>query len=52
MKKRELIKILTKEGCELLRHGSNHDIYIDPQQTKENLFLATGKLMKILPKRS
>lgn len=30
MKKRELIKILSKEGCELLRHGANHDIYINP----------------------
>ena len=34
MKKRALVKILTKEGCELLRHGAKHDIYINPQTGK------------------
>ena len=30
MKRRELIRNLLKEGCELLRSGSRHDIYINP----------------------
>lgn len=31
MKRRELIKKLEKLGCELLRHGSKHDIYHNPK---------------------
>ena len=27
LKRRELINVLTKNGFELRRHGSNHDIY-------------------------
>ena len=31
MKRKELIKQLEKFGCVLLRHGANHDIYINPK---------------------
>ena len=31
MKRRELIKQLERAGCVLLRPGSRHDIYINPQ---------------------
>ena len=27
MKRKDLIKVLTENGYELYRHGSNHDIY-------------------------
>jgi mRNA interferase HicA len=30
MKRKDLIKQLSKEGCILLRHGSWHDIYLNP----------------------
>lgn len=30
MKRNDLIKQLTKAGCVLLRHGSRHDIYLNP----------------------
>lgn len=30
MKRDELIRQITREGCRLLRHGSRHDIYINP----------------------
>lgn len=30
MKRKDLIKSLLKGGCYLLRHGSRHDIYINP----------------------
>ena len=30
MKQRDLIKILKKNGCILLRHGGNHDWYHNP----------------------
>ncbi len=29
MKRKDLVKQLTAQGCELLRHGSRHDIYIN-----------------------
>lgn len=30
MKRSELINKLTESGCFLLRHGSRHDIYLNP----------------------
>ncbi|MCK4436320.1 type II toxin-antitoxin system HicA family toxin [bacterium] len=30
MKRKELIRQLTKAGCVYLRPGANHDIYINP----------------------
>jgi predicted RNA binding protein YcfA (HicA-like mRNA interferase family) len=30
MKRNELIRLLRKNGCVLLRSGSKHDIYINP----------------------
>ena len=29
MKRKDLLKQLAAEGCELLRHGSRHDIYVN-----------------------
>jgi predicted RNA binding protein YcfA (HicA-like mRNA interferase family) len=34
MKKRDLVKILKKEGCEMIRHGRKHDIYHNPRTSK------------------
>ena len=31
MKRNELLRQLKKEGCKFLRHGSRHDIYINPK---------------------
>ncbi len=31
MRTKELLKILKKHGCYLLRHGSNHDIWYSPK---------------------
>jgi len=31
VKRRELIRELTRAGCYLLRHGRKHDIYINPR---------------------
>ena len=30
MKRKEFLKYLENRGCHLLRHGSSHDIYINP----------------------
>ena len=31
MKRKELIKIIQKNGCVFVRHGGNHDWYKNPQ---------------------
>lgn len=35
MKTAELLKILKKNGCILLRHGSRHDIWFSPVTEKQ-----------------
>jgi len=30
MKREELIRQLNRNGCQLLRHGSRHDLYLNP----------------------
>ena len=35
MKRKEFVKELNKHGCKLLRHGANHDIYLNPQTGKK-----------------
>jgi predicted RNA binding protein YcfA (HicA-like mRNA interferase family) len=35
MKRKDLIKQLTKAGCVLLRHGSRHDIFLNPTNGKK-----------------
>jgi len=31
LKRKDLIKAIIKQGCYLKRHGTNHDIYVNPQ---------------------
>jgi len=35
MKRKDLIKIIASNGCILLRHGSRHDLYINPTTGKK-----------------
>ncbi|MFC1835318.1 type II toxin-antitoxin system HicA family toxin [Thermodesulfobacteriota bacterium] len=35
MKRRELIRQLVQKGCVLSRHGSRHDIYMNPANGKK-----------------
>ena len=34
MKRRELVRYLEQHGCELLREGANHSIYVDRRAGK------------------
>ena len=34
MKRRDLIRYLEKKGCELLREGSNHTVYVNRKEKK------------------
>ncbi|MFC2131434.1 type II toxin-antitoxin system HicA family toxin [Bacteroidota bacterium] len=36
MKRKALIKLLISNGCRLLRHGSNHDIYFNPANNQKS----------------
>jgi mRNA interferase HicA len=31
MKRKEFVRYLETQGCYLLRHGSNHDIFVNPK---------------------
>ena len=31
MKRDQLLRMLAAAGCELLRHGGRHDIYVNPR---------------------
>ena len=35
MKRKELIKKITKTGCVFVRHGGNHDLYKNPKSGKK-----------------
>ena len=35
MKRKALIKKILSEGCVLVRHGSNHDLYKNPASGKK-----------------
>lgn len=35
MKNSEIVKILKKNDCSLIRHGSNHDIWFSPITNKQ-----------------
>ena len=47
MKRRDLIRHLCSFGCELLREGGNHSIYVNRAQKNQHQFLDIEKLMKI-----
>lgn len=35
MKRQELLRQLLQKGCTLLRHGSRHDIYLNPANSRK-----------------
>jgi len=56
MKRRDLIRILEEMGCNLTRHGSNHDWYTNeetkqsqpvPRHNEINDFLAKSIIKKL-----
>lgn len=55
MKTSELVKLIKKGGCYIVRHGSNHDIWYSPKTGKKfevdrhgSKEIATGTANKIL----
>ena len=43
MKTNELLKLLKKNGCSLIRHGSNHDIWYSPKTGNKFALSRHGK---------
>jgi predicted RNA binding protein YcfA (HicA-like mRNA interferase family) len=50
MKRKELIKDLTEAGCVLYRHGSRHDIYLNPSNGKKQPVPRHPEIEEVLAK--
>jgi len=50
MKRKELIKQLTEAGCVLYRHGSRHDIYLNPKNGKKQPVPRHSEIEDVLAK--
>ena len=51
MKHRDLVKKLESSGCQLLRHGANHDIYHNPQTGKSQPVPRHREINEILARK-
>jgi len=51
MKRKELLKILTKNGCILLRNGAKNDIYHNPQKGTTQPIPRHNEINEILAKK-
>jgi predicted RNA binding protein YcfA (HicA-like mRNA interferase family) len=52
MKRRDLIRHIEVHGCELLREGGNHSVYVNRVLGDHLLFHVIEKLTVILPAKS
>jgi predicted RNA binding protein YcfA (HicA-like mRNA interferase family) len=51
LKRRDLVKQLEKQGCELLRRGGRHDIYHNPQTGQSEPVPRHREINEILAKK-
>lgn len=51
MKRRDLVAELEKAGCQLLRHGSCHDIYHNPETGRSQPVPRHREINEILAKK-
>lgn len=51
MKRKELLKYLTKNGCEFLREGGNHSWWWNPEQNKRSSIPRHSEINDILAKK-
>ncbi len=52
MKRKELLKILNNNGCILLRNGSKHDIYHNPNKGTSQPIPRHNEINEILAKKN
>jgi predicted RNA binding protein YcfA (HicA-like mRNA interferase family) len=50
MKRRELLRMLQREGCVILRSGGNHDIFVNPKTGKKQPVPRHGEIDELLAK--
>jgi mRNA interferase HicA len=50
MKRSTFLKYLKKNGCLLLREGSNHSLYINPQNGKQSTVARHAELSELMCK--
>lgn len=51
MKRRELIRPLEQNGCQQLREGSRHTMYVNPRQKKVSAVPRHGEINEILARK-
>ncbi len=51
MKRKELLRYLRSQGCELLREGSNHSWWHNPNQNKRSAIPRHTEIKDILAKK-
>jgi hypothetical protein len=52
MKRRDLLRHLEKHGCEFLREGGNHTIYVNRRAQKSRPFRDIARLLNSSRKKS
>jgi mRNA interferase HicA len=50
MKRKDLIKKISANGCVMVRHGDRHDLYKNPQTGKQQLVPRHTEIDEILAK--
>ncbi len=51
MKRRDLVELLERDGCTLLRHGARHDIYHNPSTGKSQPVPRHNEINEILARK-
>lgn len=51
MKRNQFVKHLKKHGCELLREGGNHSIYVNPHNKRQSAVGRHSELSDLLCKK-
>ncbi len=51
MKRRDLVRHLDRNGCVLLREGSNHTLYVNPAKGKASTIPRHGEINDFLARK-
>jgi mRNA interferase HicA len=51
MKRRELLRHLARQGCELLREGANHTVYVNRRRGKSSTIPRHGEVNDFLARK-
>ncbi|MFZ1321788.1 MAG: type II toxin-antitoxin system HicA family toxin [Ignavibacteria bacterium] len=51
MKRKELVRLIEKQGCRLLREGANHTLYFNPDNNKVSTIPRHTEIKDFLSKK-